>query len=355
MPIHRILLLPFAFIYTFITDFRNYLYDNGTKKSHAFDRFIISVGNLTAGGTGKTPFVELLIRMMKDQYQLSILSRGYKRKTKGFRIAGSDDDSTTLGDEPFQYFSKYGNKIKVAVGEKRALAIPQIIVTEDEIEVIILDDAYQHRSVKPNLNILLNDYTRPFYTDYVIPAGLLRESRKNAKRADIIVVTKCPDALDAGEMNNVREQIHRYSKKNVPVYFSGIRYLKPQRVFGTQQFSKNIFLFSGIGNTAPLQQYVEEHFNLLNYKRFPDHHSFTSEDLKALARTFNEINSMDKCLLTTEKDMVRLMSMKEEAGFLLDYPVFYLPIELYFLENGDFFADYLNNVVGRELKNVGLK
>lgn len=281
MPILRILLLPFAFLYTVITDFRNYLYNNGTKKSTGFDRFVISVGNLTAGGTGKTPFVELLIRTLNEHYRIAILSRGYKRKTKGFRIAGADDDSKTLGDEPYQYFTKYGNKVKVAVGEKRVLAIPQIMDFDDKIEIIILDDAFQHRSVKPDLNILLNDFTRPFYTDYVMPAGLLRESRINANRADIIVVTKCPDELGKAEMKEIRKQILRYSKNDTPIYFSGIRYLQPQRLFGIQQFSKNIFLFSGIGNTAPLHQYVDKHFNLLSYKRFSDHYLYKSEDLNA--------------------------------------------------------------------------
>ncbi|MCK5700299.1 MAG: tetraacyldisaccharide 4'-kinase, partial [Cyclobacteriaceae bacterium] len=180
MPIIRILLLPFAFLYKLATDFRNHLFDVGSKKSIEFDRFIISVGNLTVGGTGKTPFVELLIRELKTKYQLAVLSRGYKRKTRGFKLADENDDSKTLGDEPFQYFTKYGKEIRVAVGEKRARAIPEIIFYDEKIEVIILDDAYQHRSVKPHLNILLNDYYRPFYRDYVLPSGLLRESRNHA-------------------------------------------------------------------------------------------------------------------------------------------------------------------------------
>ncbi|MCK5369797.1 MAG: tetraacyldisaccharide 4'-kinase, partial [Cyclobacteriaceae bacterium] len=165
MPILRILLLPFAIVYKLITDIRNHLYNIGYKRSKKFDRFIISVGNLTVGGTGKTPFVELLIREMKNKYQLAVLSRGYKRKTSGFIIAKDTDNSETLGDEPFQYYTKYGKEVVIAVGEKRALAIPEIISHDNEIDIIILDDAYQHRSVTPHLNILLNDYNRPFYDD----------------------------------------------------------------------------------------------------------------------------------------------------------------------------------------------
>ena len=154
--------MPFTFIYKIITDFRNHLYDIGSRKSIEFDRFIISVGNLSVGGTGKTPFVELLIRELADLYHLAVLSRGYRRKTRGFRLAGPEDNARTLGDEPFQYYRKYNKRIKVAVAEERALAIPEIVFNENKIRIVILDDAYQHRSVKPQLNILLTDYNHPF-------------------------------------------------------------------------------------------------------------------------------------------------------------------------------------------------
>jgi tetraacyldisaccharide 4'-kinase len=345
MPIIRILLLPFAFIYKMITDFRNQLYDNGKRKSFEFDRFVISVGNLTVGGTGKTPFVELLIRELKTRYRLAVLSRGYKRRTRGFKLADKTDNSETLGDEPFQYFTKFGTEIDVAVGEERALAIPKIISHNENIDIIILDDAYQHRSVKPHLNILLNDYNRPFYTDHVMPAGLLRESRKHAKRADMVVVTKCPEEMSKPEMDHICEQVSRYTRKEIPVYFTGIKYLKPEKLFGDQNFSENVFLFTGIANSQPLENFIEKRYNLLGHRKFSDHYSFTKKDLSDLIKSFDEINADSKCMLTTEKDMVRLISMKESAEVLMGYPVFYLPIELYFLKNGDSFANELHNEV----------
>ncbi len=341
MPMFRILLLPFSFLYKLVTDLRNSVYDSGSKASMDFDRFVISVGNLTVGGTGKTPFVELLIRALESKYNVAVLSRGYKRKTKGFKLADESDDASSLGDEPFQYFIKYGKKSMVAVGEDRALAIPQIISHNPKNEIVILDDAYQHRRVKPQLNILLNDYNRPFYKDLVLPAGRLRESRKHANRADVIVVTKCPKGLNSMEMEGIEKQIKKYSRSETPIYFTGIKYLKPQRLFGNEEFSNNVFLFSGIANAAPLVKYVSEQYNLIGDKGYPDHHAYSESELKSLLKNFEEVDVKQKCLLTTEKDMVRLVGLKEEAGFLQDCPLFYLPIELYFLRNGDFFADSL--------------
>lgn len=352
MPIIRILLLPFSILYRLITDFRNHLYDIGYYKSIEFDRFIISVGNLTAGGTGKTPFVELLIREMIANYRLAVLSRGYKRKTRGFKLAKETDNSITIGDEPFQYLTKFGKEIIVAVGENRRLAIPKIKFSDEKVEVIILDDAYQHRSVKPNLNILLNDYHRPFYKDNVLPAGLLRESRKHANRADIVVVTKCPEELGKKEMDFIKQQISKYSGNSKPVYFTSIKYLKPQRLYGNENFSEDIVLFTGIANSLPMEDFVEKNYNLLSHRKFPDHYSFTKKDLSDLIKSFEEINSDYKCLLTTEKDMVRLVSTKEAGRLLGNYPVFYLPIELYFLENGDCFANELEKKVKMGLKEL---
>ena len=354
MPIVRILLLPFAVVYKLITDIRNHLYNIGRKRSEKFDRFVISVGNLTVGGTGKTPFVELLIREMKNKYRLAVLSRGYKRKTSGFKIAINTDNSETLGDEPFQYYTKFGKEVVIAVGEKRALAIPEIISHDKEIDIIILDDAYQHRSVTPHLNILLNDYNRPFYDDFVLPAGLLRESRKNANRADVIVVTKCPEELENHEMEVIKQRIHKYCRGSKPIFFTGIKYLKPQRLFGSQNFSNDVMLFTGIANSFLLENYIEKNYNLLGHRKFSDHYAFTKKDLSDLIESFEEINCDSKCLLTTEKDMVRILSLKEEARFLHEYPVFYLPIELYFLENGDFFANHLNNELEKGLKDIAI-
>lgn len=352
MPVTRILLLPITFLYKLITDFRNHLYDIGNRKSIEFERYVISVGNLTVGGTGKTPFVELLVRELKDCYQLAILSRGYRRKTHGFRLANDNDSAETLGDEPFQYYTKLGKEVTIAVGEDRALAIPEILFHKDEIQAIILDDAYQHRRVKPHLNIMLCDYHRPFYKDYVLPSGRLRESRKHADRADAIIVTKCPGALSELEMNAMDGEIRRYSAAGTPIFYTGIKYLKPKSIFGDQQFEENVFLFSGIASADPLEKFVSDEYNLLGHKKYPDHYAFCKEDVEEIVNLFNQFDTDRKCLLTTEKDMVRLLSLKEEAGFLLDYPIFYLQIELYFLKNGDFFATYLLDKVKQGVKDI---
>jgi tetraacyldisaccharide 4'-kinase len=350
MPVLRILLLPFAFLYKAITDLRNHLYEIGSRKSFQFDRFVISVGNLTVGGTGKTPLVELLIRELKQKYRLAVISRGYGRSTRGFRLASAEDSANTLGDEPFQFFKKFGGDIKVAVGEERALAIPELLFRDETIEVIILDDAYQHRSVVPHYNILINEYSRPFYNDYVLPAGMLREGRKNANRADAVIVTKCPAELKEEEKNAIKRKIQRYVSNEVPIYFTGIRYLDPLPVFGPPQFGNDIFLFAGIGNPGPLVEHVDKYFNLLEFRSFPDHHKYTEKEIAAMAEQFEKHTSAAKCIVTTEKDMVRLLGMTEIAQQLEEYPVFYLPIELYFLENGHFFAENLIERIGKELQ-----
>jgi tetraacyldisaccharide 4'-kinase len=339
MSVLKLLLSPFSFAYKLVTDLRNHLYDIGYKPSVQFDRYVVSVGNLTVGGTGKTPFVELLIRLLNSRYKMAVLSRGYGRKTRGFRMAGSQDNASTLGDEPFQYYIKYGDRINIAVGEERALAIPEILFQHEDIELIVLDDAFQHRAVRPNLNILLNDFNRPFYKDRVLPAGRLRESRKHARRSDAVIVTKCPPHLGEGAMKAIEEEIRRYAGTDMPIFFTGIEYLEPKMVYGDKPFSKNMFLFTGIANPTPLENYVKDNFYLIGHAKFPDHHSFSDKDIQEMIRQFENIAVKDKCFLTTEKDMVRILSMKQQ--FLTSYSVFYLPIELYFLKNEDSFARYL--------------
>jgi tetraacyldisaccharide 4'-kinase len=347
----KLLLTPFSLIYMLVTDFRNHLYDIGKKPSVQFDRFVIAVGNLTVGGTGKTPFVEWIIRRFRHKHRLAVLSRGYGRKTSGFRLAGKEDDAFTIGDEPFQYLKKYGMDIRVTVGEDRAMAVPELLFRDEEIEVIVLDDAYQHRRVRPQLNILLSDHNRPFYQDTVLPAGRLREARKHARRADLVVVTKCPDDLTQKKMEHIEEKVGRYTAPKTPVFFAGIRYLKPERIYGNHAFSRNIYLFSGIANHKTLSAYVDQHFNLIHHKAFPDHYIYTGQDLRNLIISFEKAEKSDKVLLTTEKDMVRLLSMKEQL--LSDYPVFYLPIELYFLKNEDFFAKKLETLIERGIGETG--
>jgi tetraacyldisaccharide 4'-kinase len=329
MIVLHFLLFPFAVLYDWITRIRNRMYDQGLKPSVRFEVPVISVGNLTVGGTGKTPMIEYLIRLLSD-HKLATLSRGYGRRTKGFRIADAADGAATLGDEPFQLYRKFGDRVVVAVGEERALAIPSILQEHAETEVILLDDAYQHRRVIPSLNILLSDYNRPFYIDYLLPSGRLREARSGAGRADMIVVTKCPTDLSEGEMATIRQQIHSYADR--PLFFSRILYGAPVDMAGNEgEVPEKLGLVSGIANPIPLERYVSEQYKLVKHFNFADHHVYTVSDMLKLKRFVQEHPGVG--LLTTEKDRVKL-DTAELTHHVRSLPLFYLPIELEFVKSG---------------------
>ncbi len=351
MHIIKILLLPFSLIYYGLTKFRNHLYNIGYKKSFQFDTLVLSVGNLSVGGTGKSPMVEYLIRLLADDKKITTLSRGYGRKTHGFRLANEEDNANTLGDEPFQFYTKYKDKINVAVGEERALAIPQILFEVPDNQVIILDDAYQHRSVIPNLGILLTDFSTPFYNDYLLPSGRLREARAGANRADIIVMTKCPNDLSGKAQQEMSDKIKVYTKNDIPIFFAGIKYLSPKSMDETNEvpFSKNVLLVSGIANATPLADYVNSNFNLCAHLNFSDHHHYLLKDLLQIKNKFATIDFDHKVILTTEKDAMRLSGekFKSQLGGL---PIFYLPIQTYFLKNGDIFDANVLEIVNSRKK-----
>ena len=218
----QVLLWPFTLLYKSITRFRNYLYDTGYQKTVDFTPFIISVGNLSVGGTGKSPMIEFLAdRLLREGYSIAILSRGYGRKTRGVRLATDKDSAETLGDEPYQFYRKYQQKpVAVAVAEERVLGVPEIMHHNPETQVVLLDDAYQHRAIDRNLNLLLTPFDRPFYRDYVLPTGRLRESRSGAKRADAVIVTKCPDELGTAQQEEITTHIMQYTQRDTPVFFS---------------------------------------------------------------------------------------------------------------------------------------
>lgn len=319
------------------------MYDQGIRPSIRFNVPVISVGNLTVGGTGKTPLTEYLIRLLSGDNRVATLSRGYGRKTKGFRMAQASDDATTIGDEPFQMFQKFGDSISVAVGEDRAYAVPLILHEYPETEVILLDDAYQHRSVTPSLNILLSDYHRPFYKDFLLPTGRLRESRRGARRADTIVVTKCPSDLPDSMMMEIEGSIRSYA--DAPVYFTTIKYGSPVpfRMGGSP--GQDVVLVTGIAASAPLEKYVRQHFHLVKHFNFPDHHAYSIADLKALGR-FVESNP-GVSILTTEKDKAKLGS-PEFTPYLEDLPFFSLPIAIEFLKGGKEFDKRVLNDLRRD-------
>ena len=344
MQILRFLLTPIALIYKLITGIRNYLYDIRHFKSFSFEIPMISVGNLTVGGTGKTPHVEFLIRMLKDVYHVGVLSRGYGRKTTGFIMADELESAKTIGDEPMQYFQKYGHEVSVSVCESRAYAVPCIAFEKPETQVILLDDAFQHRKVKPDFNILLSDYKRPFYDDYILPVGLLRESRKGASRADAIIVSKSPEDLSAEEQETITSQIQRYAPQK-PVFFTSILYGAPQPITPIDHqiaVCENIVLFAGLANMKPLETYLKSKYTVLHSFDFKDHHRYHKDDIVQIIQIFNQFPEKNKCLFTTEKDMVKLLD-PILYELISTYPVFYVPIEVAFLNREEEFKTLLMN------------
>jgi tetraacyldisaccharide 4'-kinase len=343
MIILRILLFPFAILFNLITTLRNRLYDQGLKPSVKFELPVIGIGNLTVGGTGKTPLTEYIIRLLARNYKVATLSRGYGRKTRGFRMAQPTDSAASLGDEPYQFFVKFGDRIKVAVGEERALAIPNILQSYPRTQIILLDDAYQHRSVAPSLNILLSDYHRPFYEDFLLPAGRLRESRTGAERADIVVVTKCPIEMTDEEMIDIEKSIREFAEK--PVFFTHIRYGNPTPVTDNfQKLSDQVALLTGISNTKPLKHHIGQNYKMTKHFKFSDHHAYTASDLERLKRFIKDYPSTS--IITTEKDKVKL-ALPELESLTRDLPLFYLPIEVEFIKNGQDFDEIVLNRVKR--------
>lgn len=331
-------LLPFSIIYGAVTGVRNRLYDKGLKPSVAFDVPVIGIGNLSAGGTGKTPMIEYLIRMLGSEYRIATLSRGYGRRSRGFRIAGDKDDALTLGDEPFQFHTKFQEKVVVAVGEERAIAIPRILDQYPDTNIILLDDAFQHRSVRPAFQVLLTDYHRLFVHDFLLPAGRLRESRSGADRADVIVVSKCPPHISDDEMISIQSAIRKYSEK--PVFFTGICYRGILPPGGNWPYKpEKVVLVSGIANSKPLEEYIAANFALIRHFDFSDHHIFSPDDVQKICDAAAQSGA---AVVTTEKDMARLDIAPFESASV---PLYYLPIEIEFLKSGKEFDAMVLNAV----------
>ncbi len=307
---------------------RNHMYNIGLKPAIDFTVPTIVIGNLNVGGSGKTPMTELLIRGLKGDFRLAVLSRGYGRKTKGFLFADDDVTPTSLGDEPYQLYRKFKNDVVVAVGEERAMAIPYILAEDEGIKLILLDDAYQHRAVKGTFNILLTDFAKPFYDDMLLPAGRLRESAGGACRADAIIITKVPHLPSVHEKKAVLGKIVEYAPK-VPVFFSGIEYGVPEAIDGQKLKAKAIILVTGIANAVPLKNFLTDRYKIVKHFRFPDHHLYTKEDVMALAEFSKSENAAQAVpILTTEKDFVKLTQPELLAHFD-QVPLYYQPMAMF--------------------------
>lgn len=342
MPWYAFLLYPFTLLYDLVTRTRNKFFDLGWKKSVHSPLPSIVIGNLSLGGTGKTPMVEYLIRHLSPTHKVGTLSRGYGRKTKGFLKAGNTSTPKEIGDEPFQIFQKYGAEVNVFVGEDRVGALQKIVSTGSSLELIILDDAFQHRYVKGDFTILLTTFQQPFFQDYILPMGRLRESRTGAKRADLIIVTKCPRNLDDLEKARFQEKTAKYSSLGVPTIFSYISYGIPYALLNQSSFSSKIVLLTGLANDAPLVEYVSANFTLLSTLSYPDHYDYKLEDFEKITQLFNSFKAQNPVLLTTEKDAVKVKS-NASKGFLKEIPIFVLPIEARFSTEDHQILDQLIN------------
>ena len=345
MKFFRIILFPFSLVYLVITGIRNWLYDKKVLKSFQLDIKTISVGNLTVGGTGKTPVVEYLVRLLKDKYHLVVLSRGYKRKTHGLYLAGVHDAATTIGDEPKQLITKFGEEIGVSVCEDRLYAIPHILKSKPDTDLILLDDAFQHRSIISSCNILLSDFNRPFYKDWYLPSGNLRESKKSARRADAVIITKCPSNLTEYSHNTIRIFLNKFIRKDVPVFFMKIQYLDPVPAFNKNlKITDRLILVTGIAQPKPLADYVRQKYQLIKHFSFPDHHYFTRNDIKKIRKYLDKNGLNGISILFTEKDINRFLNT-DLQDILMNYPVFFQPITYKFVHNGSEFNEFIQKVL----------
>lgn len=342
----RFVLFPLSVLYGFIIWLRNKFYDKNFFRSVSFNFPIICVGNLSVGGTGKTPMVEYLVRLLKDEYKVATMSRGYKRKTKGFAIANESTTALDIGDEPMQFYKKF-NDITVSVAEERLVSIPQLLHDKPGTRVIILDDAFQHRQVKAGLNILLTEYRDLFTRDFILPAGSLRDMKSSYKRAEIIIVTKCKSHLTEEEKNKIIGEINPLSHQKI--FFTKIEYGSPYHLFNKQEKflspETNILLVCGIANPKPMKDILNTYAATYDMMRFRDHHIFNMDDLKDIKNQFEQIDTQNKIILTTEKDAVRLKKFEKE---LTELPIYALPVKMNMLFNENFkfnqlVLQYMNN------------
>lgn len=347
MNLLRLILLPISLLFGIITYFRNKFFDWGWLQSYSYSIPVISVGNLSVGGTGKTPHVEYLVRNLMNDFKLAVLSRGYKRKSSGFVLAKEGIVVDQIGDEPFQYFTKFQD-IKVAVDEKRVSGINILKSKFPELDAIILDDAFQHRFVKPGLSILLTDYHKLYVKDYPMPTGTLREFRSGANRADIIIITKTSKILSPIVIRDLEERLN--PKAHQSIYYSYIDHGHFTAINGVdfrpakEKYNK-ILLVSGIANSYPLEVHLGSHCDELETLYFPDHHQYKINDIQNILTVFDRILSNNKIIVTTEKDAMRFQH-PEIFKLIKELPICFVPIEIKFHGDGqtDFNKQILNYV-----------
>ena len=339
-------------MYAFVSSIRNYLFDKRIFKSSEFDLPIINVGNLAVGGSGKTPHIEYIIGLLMSEYNVATLSRGYGRKTKGFREILSNSISSESGDEPLQIKQKFP-EIKVFVGEERVAAIPKMLFDYPEIEVILLDDAYQHRAIKAGFNILLTDYSKIFTQDKSMPFGRLREYPKAANRSNLVVITKCPENISHKEKNKLITEIQGFTDSKV--LFSKIKYgdLIPYADNILPKAIENILVISALANPKPMLDYINTEFKptKVEHIEFRDHYNFSKNDILSLIEKFNSFAEQNKIIIISEKDAIRLRAVTKGTAFD-NLGVFILPIKIsLFAESEEIFKDKIINYVRENKAN----
>ena len=336
MNLLRKILFPFAILYGLVTSIRNFLFDIGILKSYSFDLPIIAVGNLSVGGTGKTPQIEYLIRLLSGKYKIATLSRGYKRQSEGYVLADSTSNAMVLGDEPFQFYQKFPG-IQVAVDADRKNGIEHLLSQKEKPEIILLDDAFQHRKVKAGFYILLTSYGDFYSNDYILPTGNLRESRTGAKRANVVVVTKCPANLSLDEQNEIKAKLKLTPSQEL--YFSFIDYdnsiFSEDKTMKVEEIRNNDkLLLAGIAKPEPFFEFLKSEVNNQEILTYPDHYHFTEKDILEI-----KAKAKHKIIITTEKDYVRLKDS------VLAAQLYYLPIRSSFVSGGNSFDESIYNFV----------
>jgi len=351
-----LILYPFSILYRLITDIRNMLYDSGILHSEKFRIPVICIGNITVGGTGKTPHTEYIIDLLRKEFKVAVLSRGYKRKSRGFRIVNSSSTVSETGDEPLQISAKFPD-ILVAVDRNRRNGIKTIIKEHPETNVVLLDDGFQHRSVKPGLSIILTDYNRLITRDHLMPYGRLREDRNSRKRADIIIISKTPEDITESAMVEIRNELKTNSGQKL--FFTKILYSNLLPLFENPASPKSLFsisgdkeygvvLITGIAVPDSLLLFLKKQFKKIIHMNFPDHHYFNESDLEKIRTGWNTLKSHEKILITTEKDAVRLKEFTNIEDSLKK--AFYsIPVKVSFLKDDN--IEFENLILGYVRKN----
>ncbi|MBN2484621.1 MAG: tetraacyldisaccharide 4'-kinase [Bacteroidales bacterium] len=336
MNYFRLFLVPFSLLYGIAVAVRNRLFDHGILKSKKFDVPIISVGNITVGGTGKTPHIEYLAQLLQKKFRVGVVSRGYKRKTKGFVLAGKKSTPSDIGDEPFQVYKKF-DKIALAVSENRVEGISKLLKKKKKTRAVLLDDAFQHRYVLPGLSIVLIDYNRPVFSDFLLPAGNLREGISALKRAQVVIVTKSPKTLTSNDTGFWQKRLRLLPSQHL--FFSTMEYGSLEPVFGKKHLYKNpgqlkrhnvqVLLVTGIANPRPIEGYLSGFGIGCQLVRFPDHHNFTRADIDKIRKQFSGLKAEQKIILTTEKDAVRMIHLQGFPKKIKPF-CYYLPVKVKF-------------------------